>query len=206
MRLEPIDPARHGTGLFAASHGEGADPELWRYMPYGPFADPQAFDQWVSGWAATGDPFFYAVIDSDTAEAGGMASFMRIEPAHGCTEIGGIWFGAALQRSAAATEAIYLLIEHAFDGLGNRRLEWKCNAANARSRRAAERFGFTFEGIFRQHMVVKGENRDTAWFALLDSEWPAVRAAFRAWLAPENLDPDGRQIRALQELRASALR
>ena len=131
----------------------------------------------------------------------GIVSFLRIEPAHGCIEIGHIWFGAPLQRTPAATEAIYLLAREAFDGLGNRRLEWKCNAANARSRRAAERFGFTFEGVFRQHMIVKGANRDTAWFSILDGEWPAVRAGFEAWLAPSNFDADGRQRGALESVR-----
>ena len=133
--------------------------------------------------------------------AGGVVSYLRIEPEHGCIEIGHIWFGAALQRTPAATETIYLLARHAFDDLGHRRLEWKCDAANARSRRAAERFGFTFEGVFRQHMIVKGRNRDTAWFALLDGEWPAARAAYEAWLRPENFDADGRQLSPLAAAR-----
>jgi hypothetical protein len=128
---------------------------------------------------------------------------MRMEPAHGCIEIGHIWLGAPLQRTAAATEAIFLLARHAFDDLGYRRLEWKCDAANARSRRAAERFGFTFEGVFRKHMIVKGRNRDTAWYAIVDDDWPAVRAAFEAWLAPGNFDADGRQRETLESLRAS---
>ena len=123
----------------------------------------------------------------------GMASYLRIAPEHGSIEIGHIWFGAGLQRTPAATEASFVLAAHAFDDLGNRRLEWKCDAANARSRRAAERFGFTFEGVFRQHMGVKGRNRDTAWYALLDHEWPRVRAAFERWLDPTNLDADGRR-------------
>ena len=138
------------------------------------------FTEHLRAQAATEDPRFYAVVVDGAAQ--GIVSFLRIEPAHGCIEIGHIWFGAPLQRTPAATEAIYLLAREAFDGLGNRRLEWKCNAANARSRRAAERFGFTFEGVFRQHMIVKGANRDTAWFSILDGEWPAVRAAFEAWL------------------------
>jgi RimJ/RimL family protein N-acetyltransferase len=127
---------------------------------------------------------------------------MRMEPEHGCIEIGNIWFGAPLQRTPAATEAIYLLAREAFDGLGNRRLEWKCDAANARSRRAAERFGFTFEGVFRQHMIIKGRNRDTAWYSIVDGEWPRVRAGFERWLAPENFDGDGLQRRGLAEIRA----
>jgi RimJ/RimL family protein N-acetyltransferase len=135
--------------------------------------------------------------------AAGVVSFLRMEPAHGVIEIGHIWFGAALQRTPAATEAILLLAREAFDGLGNRRLEWKCDAANARSRRAAERFGFTFEGVFRQHMIVKGRNRDTAWYALLDSEWPAARRAFEAWLEPANFNAGGQQRASLADLRAA---
>jgi RimJ/RimL family protein N-acetyltransferase len=156
---------------------------------------------WLTSCAASADPLFLAVIDRASGRAAGVVSYLRIEPEHGVIEIGHIWFGHALQRTPAATETIHLLARHAFDDLGNRRLEWKCDAANARSRRAAERFGFTFEGVFRQHMIIKGRNRDTAWYALLDSEWPAARDAFEAWLAPENFDADGRQRRSLAELR-----
>ena len=140
-------------------------------------------------------------MDAPTAEPRGVASYLRIAPEHGVIEIGHIWFGAALQRTPAATEAIYLLARHAFDELGYRRLEWKTDARNERSRRAADRFGFQFEGIFRQHMVVKDQNRDTAWYALLDHEWPKARRAFEAWLDPANFDSAGRQRRALAELR-----
>jgi RimJ/RimL family protein N-acetyltransferase len=188
VRLEPLSTA-HAEDLFAAAAG---DPHLWDYLPYGPFEDVEAMRAHLAAQAASEDPLFFAIVDSD-GRACGVASYLRIEPAHGCIEIGHIWFGASLQRTPAATEAIYLLARHAFDDLGNRRLEWKCDAANARSRRAAERFGFTYEGVFRQHMIVKGRNRDTAWFALLDGEWPAARAAFEAWLAPSNFDADGRQ-------------
>ena len=190
VRLEPLDPDRHADDLLAAAAG---DPRLWDYLPYGPFADAGELRAWLAGRATSTDPLFLAVVDAKTGRAGGVVSYLRIEPEHGCIEIGHIWFGAGLQRTAAATETIYLLARHAFDDLGHRRLEWKCDAANARSRRAAERFGFTFEGVFRQHMIVKGRNRDTAWFALLDSEWPAARAAYEAWLSPENFDADGRQ-------------
>jgi RimJ/RimL family protein N-acetyltransferase len=188
VRLEPLDTA-HAEDLYAAAHG---DPHLWDYLPYGPFEDVEAMRAHLAAQAASEDPLFFAIVDAE-GRARGVASYLRIEPAHGCIEIGHIWFGAALQRTPAATEAIYLLSRHAFDDLGNRRLEWKCDAANARSRRAAERFGFTFEGVFRQHMIVKGRNRDTAWFALLDGDWPAARAAFEAWLAPSNFDADGHQ-------------
>jgi RimJ/RimL family protein N-acetyltransferase len=202
VSLEPLEPA-HAADLYAASHGAGADPALWDYLPYGPFADEGEQREWIAANAGGLDPLFYAVIDAATGRAAGVASFLRVEPAHGVIEIGHIWFGAALQRTPQATEAIYLLAAHAFDALGNRRLEWKCNAANGRSRRAAERFGFTFEGVFRQHMIVKGANRDTAWYSIIDGEWPAVRAAFEAWLDPANFDADGRQRRALAEFRAA---
>ncbi len=201
VRLEPIDPARHTEDLLAAAQGPGADPDLWRYLPYGPFTDVGELRAFLAAVAGSSDPLFLAVIDAATDRAGGVVSFLRIEPGYGCIEIGGIWFGAAMQRTPRATEAIFLLARHAFDDLGNRRLEWKCNAANARSCRAARRFGFTFEGVFRQHMIVKGRNRDTAWFSLLDHEWTGAKAAFQAWLAPENFDANGRQRRQLATLR-----
>ncbi len=197
VRLEPLDPAAHAADLWDAAQGAGADPELWRYLPYGPFADPGALAAVLAGQAASSDPLFFAVVEQATGRAAGVVSFLRADPAHGTVEIGHIWFGGPLQRTPAATEATFLLARHAFDDLGNRRLEWKCDAGNARSRRAAERFGFTFEGVFRQHMVVKGRNRDTAWYALLDRDWPAARAAYEAWLDPANFDADGRQRTAL---------
>lgn len=201
VRLEPLDPDPHSDHLFAAAQGPGADPDLWRYLSYGPFPGARQLRAWFADRAASTDPLFLAVVDQATGRAGGIVSYLRIEPAHGCIEIGHIWFGAELQRTPQATEAIHLLARHAFDDLGNRRLEWKCNAANARSRRAAERFGFTFEGVFRQHLVIKGRNRDTAWFSLLDREWPTAHAAFEAWLAPENFDANGGQRRPLAALR-----
>jgi RimJ/RimL family protein N-acetyltransferase len=197
VRLEPLDPDRHAADLLAAAEG---DPRLWDYLPYGPFADTAELRAWLAERAASTDPLFLTVLDTATGRAGGVVSYLRIEPEHGCIEIGHIWFGTGLQRTPGATETIYLLARHAFDDLGHRRLEWKCDAANARSRRAAERFGFTFEGVFRQHMIVKGRNRDTAWFALLDRDWPAQRAAFERWLAPENFDAGGRQRVALSAL------
>jgi RimJ/RimL family protein N-acetyltransferase/ketosteroid isomerase-like protein len=200
VRLEPVDPDRHAAALLAAAAG---DERLWDYLPYGPFAGVEPLREHLARQAASEDPLFFAVVDAATGEAAGVVSYLRIEPAHGCIEIGHIWFGAPLQRTPAATETIYLLARHAFDDLGNRRLEWKCDAANARSRRAAERFGFTFEGVFRQHQIVKGRNRDTAWYAMLDGDWPAVRAAFEAWLAPSNFDARGVQLSRLDQLRAS---
>jgi RimJ/RimL family protein N-acetyltransferase len=198
VRLEPLDPDRHADDLLAAAAG---DPRLWDHLPYGPFAGAEELRGWLAERAASTDPLFLTIVDLASGRAAGVVSYLRIEPGHGCIEIGHIWFGAPLQRTPAATETVYLLARHAFDDLGNRRLEWKCDAANARSRRAAERFGFTFEGVFRRHMIVKGRNRDTAWFSLLDSEWPAARAAFEAWLSPENFDADGHQRSALAALR-----
>ncbi len=199
--LEPVDPARHAPSLFASSKDA---PELWRHLAYGPFKDRAEFTSWLQDRAATDDPLFYALVDRAAGEARGMASYLRMEPEHGVIEIGHIWFAPALQRTRAATEAIFLLARHAFDDLGYRRLEWKCDSLNAPSRRAAERFGFTFEGIFRQHMITKGRNRDTAWYSIIDSEWPARRAAFESWLAPENFDEEGRQHRSLAEYRSSS--
>jgi RimJ/RimL family protein N-acetyltransferase len=149
------------------------------------------------------DPLFYAIVDRAAGAARGMASFLRMEPQHGVIEIGHIWFAPALQRTRQATEAIFVLARHAFDDLGYRRLEWKCDSLNAPSRKAAERFGFVFEGVFRQHMVVKGRNRDTAWYSMTDGEWPARRAAFEAWLAPDNFSAGGAQRRSLAEIRGS---
>jgi RimJ/RimL family protein N-acetyltransferase len=203
VALEPLAVARHGDDLFGAAT-DGADPLLWEYLAYGPFdGDRAGFDAHLSEQEASTDPRFYAVVDRASGRALGVMSFLRVEPAHGVIEIGHIWFGAELQRTAAATETVYLLARHAFDVLGHRRLEWKCDAANARSQAAARRFGFTYEGTFRQHMIVKGRNRDTAWFSILDHEWPAIRAGFEAWLAPENFDADGRQRRSLAAASAS---
>jgi RimJ/RimL family protein N-acetyltransferase len=198
VRLEPIDAQRHAADLYRAAHaGPDPDPLLWRYLGYGPFADVEAQWAWIAAHQDSLDPLFYAIVDRASAVALGQASYLRLDPPNGVIEIGHIWFGAPMQRTALATEAIYLLARHAFDDLGNRRLEWKCDAANARSRAAAARFGFTFEGVFRQHMIIKGANRDTAWFSIIDSEWPAIRAAFEAWLAPENFDEHGAQRAAL---------
>ncbi len=189
MALEPLDPEAHAADLIRAS----ADPEIFRYLFEGPFEDKDAQRRWLEGAAKLSDPLFLAVAPRASGAASGIVSYMRMVPEHGVIEIGNIWFGAGLERTAAATETVYLLAKHAFEDLGNRRLEWKTNALNERSRRAALRFGFTFEGIFRQHMAVKGHNRDTAWFSMLDSEWPAVRAAFEAWLDPANFDAGGAQ-------------
>jgi len=198
VRLEPVDVARHAGQLFAA---QSSAPELWEYLPYGPFESESAFRVWLTERAASSDPLFYAIIERLSGRALGMASFLRVEPGHGVIEVGHIWYSPALQRTRLATDAMYVMARHVFDDLGYRRYEWKCNALNEPSRRAAVRLGFTFEGVFRQHMVIKGENRDTAWYSMLDGEWPAAKAAFEAWLRPENFDAEGRQLRSLAELR-----
>ena len=200
IRLEPLDADVHAPSLYRAAEGPGADPLLWLYMSYGPFPDEAAFAAWVRENSRSTDPLFFAVVPAGS-EAAGQASYMRCDPANGVIEIGHIWFGAGLQRTAAATEAIYLLARHAFDLLGYRRLEWKCHARNARSRRAAERFGFTYEGTFRNAAVSRERNRDTAWYAIIDEDWPAIRDAFEGWLAPDNFGPDGSQRRSLAEIR-----
>jgi RimJ/RimL family protein N-acetyltransferase len=180
----------------------GRDPAIWTYLPYGPYREEDELRARLAEIADSDDPLFYAICRDGRPQ--GIASYLRITPEHGTIEIGHIWFGTPLQRTTAATEAIFLLARHAFDDLGYRRLEWKCNALNEKSRRAAERFGFTFEGVFRNHMVVKGQNRDTAWYAITDYDWPAVRSAFEAWLAPANFDEDGVQVSALASSRRKA--
>jgi RimJ/RimL family protein N-acetyltransferase len=204
VRLEPVDVAAHARSLYALSHAKVEDAVLWTYLAYGPFADQGAFEQWLAERAASTDPLFFAVIDRQSGQASGMASYLNIVPDMGCIEIGHIWFAPPLQKTPAATDAIFLMCRHVFDDLGYRRLEWKCNALNEASMRAARRFGFTYEGTFRQHMVVKGRSRDTAWFSLLDREWPAVRAAFERWLAPANFDAAGRQRTSLSALMNAA--
>jgi RimJ/RimL family protein N-acetyltransferase len=199
VRLEKLDSARHAQDLWITLQGPGADPALWDYLPYGPFSDRQGIDSWLEGHARSTDPWFYSVIDSNSGEAQGIISFLSIVPAHGRIEIGHVTFGAAMQRTPKSTEAVYLLAREAFT-LGNRRLEWKCNADNARSRRAAQRLGFSHEGVFRQHMVVKGKSRDTAWYSIIDREWPDIAAGFERWLAQENQQAAG-QVRSLEACR-----
>jgi RimJ/RimL family protein N-acetyltransferase len=200
VRLEPVEPGAHAESLYALSHARPEDVVLWTYLAYGPFEGQGAFAAWLAERARSSDPLFFALVEQASGAAAGMASYMNIVPLNGTIEIGHIWFAPPLQKSRAATEAIYLLARHAFDDLGYRRLEWKCDALNEASIRAARRFGFSYEGTFRQHMVVKGRNRDTAWFALLDREWPAVSSAFERWLSRENFDAAGLQRTSLREL------
>ncbi len=199
MVLEPLDPGRHGDGIWKAAGGH-ANADLWQWMPDGPYPDREAFDASLSTKAESEDPLFSAIVDAETGEALGHASFLRIDPKHRVIEVGSIMFGPQLQRSRKGTEAMYLMMRHAFDDLGYRRYEWKCNALNEPSRRAALRYGFQFEGIFRQHMIIKGQNRDTAWFSILDSEWPELKARFERWLDPVNFDVDGNQLTPLRKL------
>ena len=197
-RLEPLSADSHAAGLFRAFAGHDA---VWDYLPYGPFATEAQYRHWVRGVEGGTDPLFYAVQDLETGTWGGVASFLRVQPAAGSIEVGHINFAPSLQRTRAATEAMVLMMGWAFDA-GYRRYEWKCNALNRASRLAAQRLGLSFEGLFRQAAIVKGRNRDTAWFAAIDSEWPGLAAAFRAWLAPSNFDRQGRQIERLSDLTA----
>ncbi len=199
VTLTPLDPVAHGDSLYEATRGEAAE-QLWLYLFEGPFPDRAAFDLHLRRAAASEDPLFFAILDRASGNALGYAAYMRIEPAHRVIEVGSILYTPRLQRTPLATEAMYLMARHVFEDLGYRRYEWKCNALNAPSRKAALRFGFTFEGIFRQHMIVKGRNRDTAWFSMLDLEWPARKASFERWLDPSNFGPDGRQKMALSAL------
>jgi RimJ/RimL family protein N-acetyltransferase len=205
VTLVPLDPVAHGDALYEATRGAAAD-QLWLYLFEGPFPRRADFDSHLKRAAASEDPLFFAILDRASGTAVGYAAFMRIEPAHRVIEVGSILYTPQLQRTPLATEAMYVMARHVFEDLGYRRYEWKCNALNAPSRRAALRFGFTFEGIFRQHMIVKGRNRDTAWFSMLDSEWPARKASFERWLDPSNFGPDGRQKVALSVLNNASSR
>ena len=191
VRLEPL-AERHVPALFDAASAPGADVRF-RFLSNLPPTSESDMASWATFAAARDDPLMFAVVDRDTGLCGGYQALMRIVPEHGVIEIGSIMWGPGIARTRKATEAVYLFACHVFDDLGYRRLEWKCNALNAPSRRAAERFGFAYEGTFRQHMIVKGESRDTAWFAMLDGDWPRLRAEYERWLAPENFDADGMQ-------------
>jgi RimJ/RimL family protein N-acetyltransferase len=189
----------HADALYEGSHGPENE-VVWYYLFEGPFADRGAFRAFIEEKSRSEDPLFYAILDKTSALPLGWATLMRIEPRHRVIEVGNIMYTPALQRTPGATEAMYLLAHYVFDELGYRRYEWKCNDLNAPSKRAAVRFGFSFEGVFRNHMIVKGRNRDTAWFAMLDSEWPRRKAAFETWLARDNFDEKGQQRVALSQL------
>lgn len=202
VRLEPLDAARHGDGLFEASSTSDKDSRFRWLYDHAPQSRAD-FQPWLDKTAASEDPLYFAVIDKASGRIAGRQSFMRIDTANGVIEIGNILWNGLVARKPAATEALYLFARHAFDDLGYRRFEWKCNAENEPSRSAALRFGFSFEGVFRQHLIVKGRNRDTAWFAMIDKEWPTIGRALEEWLDPENFDSEGQQKRRLGEIRAA---
>jgi RimJ/RimL family protein N-acetyltransferase len=199
-RLEPLSLERHAVDLFASAREPGADARFAYLFDDVP-ADMAAFRSWMTGAASTDDPMFFAVIDKATGRAEGRQALMRIDPAHGVIEIGHVLWGPAIARTRVATEALYLSARYVLGDLGYRRFEWKCNDLNEPSKRAARRFGFAFEGVFRHHMVVKGRNRDTAWFSMIDAEWPALETGYAAWLAEDNFDGQGRQRRSLEQCR-----
>jgi RimJ/RimL family protein N-acetyltransferase len=198
--VEPLDPERHTAQLFAAFSED--DGRMWTYLPRGPFASASDYRAWAESAARLDDPLTHAIVDSASGEAVGTAAYMRIEKAVGVIEIGSITYGPRLQRRPAATEAMYLMMRRVFDELGYRRYEWKCHSLNMPSREAALRLGFRYEGLFRQATMTRGRNRDTAWFSVIDSEWPALRTAFERWLDPENFDAAGRQRQSLASLRS----
>ena len=200
-RIDKLDPSRHRSDLWLAFQGHD---HIWTYMPYGPFADGEAFGLWLKARAGITDPFSYVIIDK-AGHACGLIALMAVRPEMRVIEVGNILLSPALQRTALATEAQFLLARYAFETLGYRRYEWKCDSRNAASRRAALRLGFNFEGLAWQHMIVKGRNRDTAWYAMLDTEWPSHKHAFERWLTPDNFDAEGRQkVRLSDETRPRA--
>lgn len=199
VRLEPLDPAKHSESLYAASHRAEDKDDIWQYLIDSPCSDLASFVAQLERKAASEDPLFFAIVDLVSGKAQGHVALQRIDPIHRVIEIGNVLYGKSLQKTPGATEVQYLLMQYVFDVLSYRRYEWKCNSFNAPSRRAAERFGFSFEGIFRQHMIVRGRNRDTAWYSILDSEWPRQKAAFEAWLSPSNFDANGQQRKKLSD-------
>lgn len=202
--VEPLEPERHAEALYVASHETAEARDVWTFLPDGPFEDLASFKAWMSAMRVAPDRAVFAFRDKATGRAAGMASYLDIRPSHGSIEIGYIWFAPWWQRTPQSTEALFVMLRYAFDELRYRRMQWRCNALNERSRAAAVRLGFTFEGIFYQHMVVKGCNRDTAWYSILDTEWPRIRANFEAWLAPDNFDAQGRQRQSLRAVNEPA--
>jgi RimJ/RimL family protein N-acetyltransferase len=203
VRLEPIDPARHTAPLYQAGHGGEAALHSWEFLPWGPFVSQAAMHSQLADFAAALDRVFYAICDPVSGQAMGKATFLDIQPKAGVIEIGGIWFAPDFARTRAATEALFLMLAYAMDDLGYRRMQWRCNALNMKSRAAARRLGFRFEGIWFNHMVVKGLNRDTAWYSILDTEWPDIRAVISSWLAPANFDAAGVQRQSLSTMTAA---
>ena len=205
--LEPLNPAIHAAELFKAGHDSAEALRIWEYLPWGPWPDQAAFTAALRNWAGSFDYVWFALRPKSAGAASGMAAYLDIRPLDGVIEIGGIWFSPELQRTRAATEALFMLLAHAMDELGYRRMQWRCNALNARSRNAARRLGFRFEGVFYNHMIFKGRNRDTAWFSILDDEWPEVREIIGAWLDDGNFDDAGvarRSLAGMMEQRGPA--
>jgi len=198
-RLEPLDPELHAQDLFRANRDDEAG-GMWTYLPYGPFGDLASYREWAQSVAHSDDPVFFAIVTPAEDRAVGTVALQRIDQGMGVVEVGNVAFSPTLQRTPAGTEAISLLTSLVFDGLGYRRCEWKCDSLNAASRRAASRFGFVYEGTFRKAMVIKGLSRDTAWFSIIDTDWPRVKAAYERWLSPENFHEDGSQRTALSVL------
>ncbi|WP_282607826.1 GNAT family N-acetyltransferase [Pelagibius sp. Alg239-R121] len=199
VTLEPLDPSRHARELYEASHGNDDALKIWDYLTYGPYPDVASHQAALRAQSASFDPVFYAIRSHGSGNACGQASFLDINAQNGVTEIGHIWFGPELQRTRGATEALYLMLCNAMDDQGYRRMQWRCNALNVKSRNAARRLGFRFEGIFYNNLIFKGKNRDTAWYSILDDEWPEVRSNIAAWLAPDNFDHDGNPKSSLSE-------
>ena len=201
--VEPLDPERHAAQLFAA-YADDVEGRIWTYLPRGPYASLDEYRSWAETACRGDDPLVHAIIDNATGAPVGTASYLRIEPAIGVIEVGSITYSPRLQRRPAATEAMYLMMRRVFDELGYRRYEWKCDSLNQPSRNAAARLGFRYEGLFRQATMTRGRNRDTAWFSVIDKEWPALHAAFEGWLDPANFAADGTQRRSLASFRSNA--
>jgi RimJ/RimL family protein N-acetyltransferase len=203
-RLEPVDPEVHAEALYAEFSLDPAG-RNWTYLPYGPFESLEAYRSWMKATCLGEDPLFFALVDPTSGRALGVAGYLRIMPGSGSIEVGHVLYTERLKRSAAATEAMYLMMKNAFE-LGYRRYEWKCDALNAPSRAAAQRLGFSYEGVFRQATVYKGRNRDTAWYAVTDGDWPRLREAYQRWLDPRNFDEQGKQRMRLSELTRAIVR
>ena len=191
VALEPLDPAAHGAALYKASHGNDQAREIWTYLPSGPWSTEDEFQIHLAGCAASFDYIWYAFRNRDSGRIKGMACYLDVQPTQGVIEIGGIWFAPEMQRTRAATEALFLMLDYAMTDLSYRRMQWRCNALNQKSRDAAARLGFKYEGTFYNHMIFKGKNRDTAWYSILDTDWPEVRGTIEAWLSDDNFDGDG---------------
>ena len=202
VRIEPLDPRVHAAELFQASHESDAARGVWDFLPWGPWQDVKGFASWCEELASESDRFWYAFRPGFDQRVRGMACYLNVMPAQATIEIGAIWFSPDMQRTRAATETLFLMLSDAMDDLNYRRMEWKCNALNDKSRAAARRLGFKFEGIFYNHMIVKGRNRDTAWYSILEHEWPEVRALITSWLGDENFDSGGRAQSSLSEMTA----